>query len=80
MLILIHKEECPYCLKVRQFMSDNHLSYVSIVSPKGSPSRKILLKLGEKEQVPFLIDTDRGEMMYESADIISYLQKTYLKS
>lgn len=78
MILLFHKEECPYCLKVRQFMSDSHVSYVSIVSPKGAPSRKILLKLGGKEQVPFIVDTDKGVMMYESDDIVEYLKKTYL--
>ena len=79
MLILFHKEECPFCLKVRQFMSDHDISYVSIVSPKGALSRKVLMKLGGKEQVPFLVDADKGEMMYESSDIIAYLQKNYVK-
>lgn len=78
MLLLFHKEECPFCLKVRQFMSDHHISYTSIVSPTGAPSRKVLLKLGGKEQVPFLVDADKGEMMYESGDIIEYLKKNYL--
>lgn len=77
MIILFHKEECPFCLKVRQFMSDNHISYTSIVSPKEAPSRKVLVKLGGKEQVPFMVDTDKGEMMYESSDIIDYLRKNY---
>ncbi len=77
MIILFHKEECPYCLKVRQFMSDRHISYVSIVSPKGAPSRNVLVKLGGKEQVPFMVDTDKGEMLYESSDIIDYLSKNY---
>ncbi len=77
MIILFHKEECPFCLKVRQYMSDHYISYTSVVSPKGAPSRKILLKLGGKEQVPFLVDTDKGEMMYESSDIVAYLQKNY---
>lgn len=79
MLILFHREECPYCLKVRQFMSDNQVSYVSVVSPKGSPSRKVLMKIGGKEQVPFLVDTDKGEMMYESDDIVEYVRKNYVK-
>ena len=79
MLILFHKEECPYCHKVRQFMSDNCLTYVSLVSPSGSPSREILMKLGGKQQVPFLVDTDHGKMMYESEDIVKYLQESYVK-
>ena len=60
-------------------MADNSISYVSVVSAKGSPSRKILLKLGGKEQFPFLVDTDKGEMMYESDDIVEYVRKNYLK-
>ncbi len=79
MLILIHKEECPYCAKVRQFFSDNHVSYVSLVSPTNSPSRDILLKLGGKAQVPFLIDFDKGSFMYESDDIIDYVKQNYIK-
>jgi glutaredoxin 2 len=43
----------------------------------GAPSRKVLLKLGGKEQVPFMVDTDKGVMMYESEDIIEYLKKNY---
>ncbi len=60
-------------------MSDHHISYTSIVSPKAAPSRKVLVKLGGKEQVPFLVDADKGEMMYESDDIVAYLQANYVK-
>lgn len=28
--------------------------------------------------VPFLMDTDKGVAMYESGDIIAYLQENYL--
>lgn len=77
MLILFHKEECPYCAKVRQWLSDHHVSYTSVVSPTGSPSRKLLEQFGGKNQVPYLIDTSRGEAMYESGDIVEYLEKHY---
>jgi len=76
MYILFHKEECPYCLKVRQFMSDKNISYTSVVSKTGAPSREILMKIGGQNQVPFLIDTDNGKMMYESNDIINYLNSS----
>ena len=78
MLLLVHKEGCPFCVKVRQFMSENNLSYVSLVSESGSKSRKILEDLGGQTQVPFLIDFDAGEYMYESGDIIDYLEDNYL--
>ncbi|PIZ77803.1 glutaredoxin [Candidatus Peregrinibacteria bacterium CG_4_9_14_0_2_um_filter_41_14] len=79
MLILFHKEECPYCAKVRTFMSDSSVSYVSLVCPNGSKSRAILEKLGGKQQVPFLVDTDAGEMMYESDDIIEYVKANHTR-
>ncbi len=73
MYILFHKESCPFCVKVRQFASDNGVELVLADSPTGSPSRAILEKLGGKSMVPFLIDTDAGQYMYESGDIIDYL-------
>lgn len=77
MLILFHKEECPYCAKVRQYMSDESVSYVSVVTPNGSDSRQILDQLGGKQQVPFLVDTNAGKWMYESADIMEYVAENY---
>ncbi len=56
-------------------MSENSISYISLVSESGSPSRKILRELGGQDQVPFLIDFDNGKTMYESEDIIDYLKE-----
>ncbi|MEK7505622.1 MAG: glutathione S-transferase N-terminal domain-containing protein, partial [Patescibacteria group bacterium] len=36
-----------------------------------------LVSLGGKRQVPYLVDSDKGVQMYESADIAAYLHKTY---
>ena len=77
MLELYQFEECPYCVKVRIKLSELGLDYISRTAPKGSAKRKYLEKLGGKQQVPFLVDQDKGVMMYESDDIIEYLQKTY---
>lgn len=45
---------------------------------KGSNrNRKILLEKTGKVQVPYLIDPNTGSEMYESSDIIAYLEKTY---
>lgn len=78
MLLLIHKEECPFCAKVRSFLSQNQISYISLVSPSNSKSRPILKKLGGQDQIPFLIDFDQGISIYESSDIIAYLEKNYI--
>jgi glutathione S-transferase len=34
-----------------------------------------LLEKGGKQQVPFLVDTERGVSMYESSDIIDYFKE-----
>ena len=79
MIELYQKEECPYCSKVRQFLSDNHIDWISRSAPKGAPQREKLLELGGKEMVPFLHDPERNVTMYESDDIIEYLKEHYLK-
>lgn len=36
-----------------------------------------LLKIGDKGEVPFLVDTEKSVFMYESIDIIKYMEKNY---
>jgi glutathione S-transferase len=43
-------------------------------------SRKGLVARGGKMMVPFLVDPNRGVKLYESANILNYLLKTYAKS
>lgn len=78
MLELYQFEGCPYCGKVRQALNDLELDYICRTVPKGSKKRELILKqVGGKEQVPFLVDHDRGVAMYESDDIVNYLQENY---
>lgn len=77
MIELYQKEDCPYCAKVRSVLTDLQLDWLSRTAPKGAPQRQKLLELGGKEQVPFMVDTTTGIMLYESADIIKYLQQHY---
>lgn len=37
-----------------------------------------LIKKGGKRQVPFLVDPKNNVAMYESSDIIKYLEKNYV--
>ncbi|MGM0557053.1 MAG: glutathione S-transferase N-terminal domain-containing protein [Myxococcota bacterium] len=39
--------------------------------------REELIELGGTAQVPFLVDPNTGTQMYESADIVDYLEETY---
>ncbi len=77
LLELYDFEACPYCRRVREVLSELDLDYVEHPVGKGSARRAQLKKIGGKVQVPFLIDPNTGQKMYESDDIIAYLNKTY---
>ena len=69
-------ETCPFCLKVMDAMKS--IGYregedIQLVDAHQEENKERLLKLGGKAQVPFLVDGDT--MMYESDDIIDYLNK-----
>lgn len=72
MLLLYKMEGCPYCEKVLKHLKEKSLQFraLDISDPVNMDE---LLHLGEKEQVPFLVDTDHNAKMYESDDIIQYV-------
>jgi glutathione S-transferase len=70
-------EASPYCRLVREALSSLELTYVLHNVAKGSPSRQGLITRGGRMQVPYLADPNTGVEMYESADIVSYLERTY---
>jgi glutathione S-transferase len=39
-----------------------------------------MMKLGDKPQVPFLVDQEKGVMLYESDAIVEYLYANYSKT
>lgn len=75
-LILYIKEGCPFCEKVEAFADEAGipLMFRDIAEPA---YREELLEVGGKVQVPFLVDEARGVAMYESEDIIAYLEEHY---
>ncbi len=79
MLELYQFESCPFCSKVRQRMTELHLDYIIRNVPKDAQEKReaTLLKIGGKVQVPFLHDPERDVKMYESDDIIAYLNEYY---
>ena len=76
-LSLWNMEGSPYCRKVRETLSELDLEYVARNVPKGSPKRAALVERGGKMQVPFLVDPNTGRAMYESDDIVAYLEAEY---
>ena len=72
MLELYYSKTCPYCKKVFDYFSANGIEYeAKDVSEKINHDK--LMELGKISQVPFLVDTTAGKMLYESDSIISYV-------
>ncbi len=80
MIELYHSENCPYCRKVRLFLEEKGISYISkpVDLYNSTPIGEALKKTGGKLQVPFLLDKERGVQMYESDDIITYISRNYI--
>lgn len=85
MLQLYQSEGCPYCAKVRETLSELGVSYV-IHNPRlpgdqgGEVTNELThdeLMAGGEDQIPYLVDSERGETLYESDDIVEYLETHY---
>ncbi|GAD52764.1 probable glutaredoxin [Halarchaeum acidiphilum MH1-52-1] len=85
MLELYQSEGCPHCEKVRQKLSELGVSYV-IHNPRlpgghgGDVTNGVThdeLVAGGEDQIPYLVDTAREVTMYESDDIVDYLDEHY---
>lgn len=67
---------CPFCHKVIDFMERKGVSIPVYDTTRDGDARRRLLEIGGKTQVPCLfID---GEPLYESNDIIDYIQQNML--
>lgn len=76
MLTLYIKTGCPFCVSTQAKITELDLK----VEEKNIIDDAIAQELvvcGGKIQVPYLIDTDRDVEMYESGDIVEYLDKHY---
>lgn len=85
MLELYQSEGCPHCAKVREKLSELGVSYVSH-NPRlpgdvgGDVTNEVMydeLIAGGEDQIPYLVDSQRGVIMYESDDIVEYLEAHY---
>ncbi|MGB9964712.1 glutathione S-transferase N-terminal domain-containing protein [Halobacterium sp. CBA1126] len=85
MLELYQSEGCPHCAKVREKLSELGVSYV-VHNPRlpGGEGGDVTnertyeeLTNGGEDQIPYLVDTAREEALYESDDIVDYLDEHY---
>jgi len=70
-------EASPFCRIVRERLCTLELPYVLHNVAKGSPSREAFVERSGKMQVPYLVDSNTGTEMFESADIVAYLDREY---
>ena len=79
-LFLYQFYSCPFCIKVRRQIKRQSLNITLRDAQNDSTYRNELLTGGGEVKVPCLkIVDDSGQVtwMYESDDIINYLQKNY---
>ena len=72
MFLLYLLEECPFWKKVIKHLNEKDISFRSL-DIKDPVNLDELLILGGESQVPFFVDTDHNIKMYESEDIINYI-------
>lgn len=78
MPVLYYKPTCFFCQKVLRFATENHLQLELRDILEDGAHATALIAHGGKRQVPYLIDEAKGISMYESDDIIAYLQNNYV--
>ncbi len=72
-------EASPFCRLVRERLCSLELPYRLHNVAKGSPGREAFVARSGKMQVPYLEDPNTGAALFESADIVRYLDETYAK-
>lgn len=70
-------EASPFCRIVREELSVLEIPYRLHNVAKGSPSRPAFVARSGRMMVPFLHDPNTDVDMFESADIVDYLRRTY---
>jgi glutathione S-transferase len=72
-------EASPFCRIVRESLCSLELPYRLHNVGKASPKRAAFQERSGKMMVPWLVDPNTGSSMFESADIVRYLERTYAK-
>jgi glutathione S-transferase len=70
-------EASPFCRLVREVLCTLELPYRLHNVAKGSPSRDAFVSRAGHMMVPYLVDPNTGKAMFESAEIVRYLEETY---
>src|SRR5688572_22527558 len=78
LLKLYDIEVSPYCRLVREVLTELDFDVLILPCPSGGTRfRPEAEQIGGKQLFPLLVDENTGTRLYESADIIEYLGRTY---
>tara|TARA_B100000745_G_C20127937_1_gene386403 strand:- start:669 stop:914 length:246 start_codon:yes stop_codon:yes gene_type:complete len=81
MLTLYVKTGCPFCAKVKNAVAE--LGIEDQIEERNIAEDGVvdeLIEKGGQKMVPFLVDSEREVSMYESDDIVAYLNEHYAGS
>jgi glutathione S-transferase len=70
-------EGSPFCRIAREKLCSLEIPYVLHNVGKRSPKRDAFVARSGRMRVPYLVDPNTGRAMFESADIVRYLEDTY---
>jgi glutathione S-transferase len=70
-------EGSPYCRLAREALCELQIPYLLHNVGKGSGARRAFREMSGKMMVPYLVDPNTGARLFESADIVAYLETTY---
>jgi glutathione S-transferase len=76
MIELYQFQMCPYCRKVRRKLDELDLEHKTIEVPRDRDKRTTIKELSGQIKVPVIQDGD-GTVVYDSSDIIDYLEENY---
>ncbi len=70
-------EASPFCRLVREKLCSLELPYRLHNVAKGSEAREAFVARSGRMMVPYLVDPNTDTALFESADIVRYLEETY---
>ena len=76
-LVLYSFEASPFSRLVREALCTLELPYRLHNVAKASPNRGAFVERSGRMRVPYLVDPNTGTAMFESAEIVRYLDQTY---
>ena len=76
-IIMWSYEASPFCILVRETLTELEIPHLVKTCARGSPKREELFAAEGRFQAPFINDPNTGVKSFESASIIEYLEETY---